>query len=48
MAGRADEDHLVAEERLERDRAVPPCGADDSELEPPVGDELDHRLRVGD
>ena len=47
MAGRAREDHLVAEERLERDRAVPAGGADDPELEPPVGDELDHRLRVG-
>ena len=45
---RAGEDHLVAEERLERDRAVPPGGADDPELEPPVGDELDDGLRVRD
>ena len=47
MPGEAGEDHLVAEERLERDRAVAPGGADDAELEPAVGDELDHRLRVG-
>ena len=44
-AGRG-EDHLVAEERLERDRPVAPGRADDAELEPPVGDELDHGLRV--
>ena len=48
MAGRGDQNHLVAEEGLERDRAVPPGGADDTELEPPVGDELHDRLRVRD
>ena len=48
MPGRAGEDHLVAEERLEGDGAVAAGGADDPELQPPVGDQLDHRLRVED
>ena len=48
VAGRAREDHLVVEERLERDRAVAPGGADDAELELARGDALDDGLRVGD
>src|SRR5581483_9605827 len=46
MPRRADQDHLVAKERLERDRAVAARGADDPELEATIGDELDDRLRV--
>ena len=46
--GRAGEDHLVVEERLEDDAAVPPPGADDAELELARGDALDDRLRVED
>ncbi len=48
MAGRADEDHGVADERLVVDAAVARGGADDSELERAVGDALDDRLRVED
>ena len=48
VAGRARQDHLVVEERLERDRAVAPRRADDPELELARGDALDDRLRVGD
>ena len=48
MAGRAREDDLVVEERLEGDRAVAAGRADDPELELARGDALDHRLRVGD
>ena len=47
MPGRAREDHLVPEERLEGHGAVTAGGADDPELQPAVGDQLDHRLRVG-
>ena len=46
MLGRADEHDLVAEEGLERDRALPPSGADDAELELARGDELDDAARV--
>ena len=46
-SGRRREDHLVAEERLERDAALPPRGADDPELELARGDVLDDRVRVG-
>ena len=46
VAGRADEHHLVPEERLERHRALPPGRADDAELELAAGDELDDALRV--
>ncbi len=46
MSGRAREDHLVVEERLELDRAMPARRADDAELELPGGDALDHGLRV--
>ena len=46
MAGRADQDHLVLEDRLEAHGPVTPRGADDAELEPSVGDEVDDRLRV--
>ena len=48
VAGRAREDHLVVEERLERDRTMAPRRADDPELELARGDALDDRLRVGD
>ena len=47
MVGRRREDHLVAEERLERDAALPPRRADDAELELARGDVLDDRVRVG-
>src|SRR5256885_13469631 len=43
VAGRADEDDRVAQERLVLDTAVARCRADDAELERPVGDALDHR-----
>src|SRR5581483_10201385 len=43
---RADEDDGVAEERLERDAAVTPRGADDAELELACRHPLDDRLRV--
>ena len=42
----ADEDHSVAEERRELDRPVPASCSDDAELELPLGDEGDDRLRV--
>ena len=48
VAGRACQDHLVVEERLERDGPVAACGADDPELELARSDALDHGLRVGD
>ena len=44
----ADEDDLVAEERLIGDRAVAGRGADDTELELAPRDLLDDRLRVRD
>ena len=47
-AGRAGEDDLVAEERLEDDRALAARRADDAELELAVGDPLDDVLGVGD
>ena len=46
VAGRAREDHLVVEEGLEADRAMPARGADDAELEVAGGDALDDGLRV--
>ena len=46
MAGRADQDHLVLEDRLEANGPVAAGGADDAELEPAVGDEVDDGLRV--
>ena len=46
MRGRAHENDLVLGERLEPHGAVPRRRADDPELEPPVGDELDHGARV--
>ena len=46
MPGRADQDHLVLEDRLEADGPVAPRRADDAELEPAVGDEIDDRLGV--
>src|SRR4051812_12502084 len=48
VAGRAGEDDLVVEERLEDDAAVPTPGADDAELELAGSDALDDRLRVED
>ena len=48
MAGRAREDHLVVEERLEPGGAMPARRTDDSELELARGDALDHGLRVRD
>ena len=48
VARRADEDDLVAEERLVGDGAVARGGADDAELELAAGDAVDDRLRVGD
>ena len=48
MPRRAGEHDRVAEERLERDASVPPCRADDAELEVAGGDSLDDRLRVED
>ena len=48
MPGRAGEDHLVAEERLEDDAAVPPRRADDTELELARRDPVDDRPRVED
>ena len=47
-SGRADEDHLVAEERLVRDGSVPRRRSDDAELELAARDLLDDRLRVRD
>ncbi len=47
MVRRRGEDHLVAEERLERDAALPPRRADDPELQLARGDVLDDRVRVG-
>src|SRR4051794_5554794 len=46
VARRADEDHLVLENWLELDGAVPPRSADDPELEPALGDQVDDRLGV--
>ena len=46
MTRRAGEDHLVAHERLEPHGPMAPGSADDAELELPVGDALDHGLRV--
>ena len=46
MAGRAHEHDLVVGERLELDAAVARRGADDAELQLPLGDEVDHRPRV--
>ena len=46
MPRRADEDHLVREERLELDSAAAAGGADDAELELALGHEGDDRLRV--
>src|SRR6185437_8941347 len=48
MAGRHDQDHLVAEERLEDDTPVTRGGTDDAELEFALGDLLDHAVRVRD
>ena len=48
VTGWTDEHDLVLGERLEADRAVPRRRPDDAELEPPVGDELDHGARVVD
>ena len=48
MVGRADEDHLVAEERLVGDGSVSRRGTDDAELELAARDLLDDRLRVRD
>src|SRR5436190_12008924 len=47
VGGRTGEHDLVAEERLEDDAAVAPPCAHDPELELPVGDAIDNRLRVG-
>ncbi len=46
VSRRADEDHLVREERLELDRTTAAGGADDPELELTLGDEGHHGLRV--
>ena len=46
VAGRDDEDHLIAEEGLEDDPAVARRGADDAELELAFGHLLDHPIRV--
>ena len=46
MPGRADQDHLVLEDRLEAHRPVAAGSADDAELELAVGDEVDDRLGV--
>src|SRR5207253_40966 len=48
VAGRADEDHLVTEERLEGDGTLTLRRADDAELELAAGDHLDDGLRVED
>src|SRR5262249_20186632 len=48
VARRAGEDDLVAEERLEDDRALPARGADDPELELARGHPLDDVLGVVD
>ena len=47
VARRADEDHLVGEERLEADAAMAARRADDPELELARRDALDDRVRVG-
>jgi hypothetical protein len=46
MAGRAGEHDLVAEERLEANAPPSPRGADDAELELPLGHAVDDGLRV--
>ena len=46
VAGRTDQNHLVLEGPLEANRPVAPGGADDAELEPSVGDEVDDGLGV--
>ena len=48
VAGRAREDHLVVEERLEPGGTMPARRTDDAELELARGDALDHGLRVRD
>ena len=48
MPGRADEDHLVGEERLEAHAAMAARRADDPELELARRDALDDRVRVRD
>src|SRR5436305_8474588 len=48
MLRRHDQDHLIAEERLERDPAVARRRADDAELQLAVGDLLDDPVRVRD
>ena len=48
MAGRHDEDHLVAKERLENDPAVARRSADDPELELAFRHLLDHPVRIRD
>src|SRR5947208_2398481 len=48
VAGRNDEDHLVAEEGLEDDTAVTRRGADDPQLELAFRHLLDDAVRVGD
>ena len=48
VAGRADEDDRIVEERLEGDAAMATRRADDAELELARGDALDDRLRVED
>ena len=45
---RAGEDHLVLEERLEPNRAVPASRTHDPQLELSLGNEIDDRLRVVD
>ena len=46
MRRRADQDHLVLEDRLEANRPMAPRSADDAELEPAIGDEVDDGLGV--
>ena len=46
VTGRAHEHDLVVGERLELDTAVARRGADDAELELPLGDQVDHGPRV--
>ena len=46
--GGTQQHDLVAQERLEQQRAVRPLGADDAELDLPVDDQRDHRVGVVD